>query len=403
LETEDEMKTIVLIDVLWYGHHQTYLKNIIPVLLNKYNVWVICSNESELRSWANENLNSTQLSRLSMFQISTRYANVLPSQISGYFNSVYHWRNTIESIQQASQKIGKPPDMLFFMKIDFWMNNPFGVTGWLANKMPVPWSGIYFEAAHLRKEQKYKTLRKVVFEPESIFHLKSCRIITTLDENIIDGIKERTKKSVIAFPDITDETHPDLNYSLCQNIKQKAGDRKIIGLLGSLLLRKGIDTLVEVIEKMDSEKFFFVIAGEKPKGGEGRVVGDLLDKIVQKQNVFISAKRLNDGIEFNSLLNVCDMIYAAYQNFYYSSNLLTKSALFKKPVIVSARGLSAERVEKYKTGKIVRIANVGDVIEAIISLSENPLSGCDYDGYAYNHRTDRLEGVFDEVVAQCLS
>jgi hypothetical protein len=52
-----------------------------------------------------------------------------------------------------------------------------------------------------------------------------------------------------------------------------------------------------------------------------------------------------DEAQFNSLVYICDILFAAYNNFPNSSNILTKAAIFQRPVVVSNNFCMEKRVK----------------------------------------------------------
>ena len=59
-------------------------------------------------------------------------------------------------------------------------------------------------------------------------------------------------------------------------------------------------------------------------------------------------EKIPDESCFNALIAESDLIFAAYKQFTGSSNLLTKAAAFRKPVIVSRGLCMGRRVEQAK-------------------------------------------------------
>ena len=80
-----------------------------------------------------------------------------------------------------------------------------------------------------------------------------------------------------------------------------------------------------------------------------------------------------------------DVIYASYEKFYHSSNLLTKAAFFRKPILVSTGFCMAERVHAYRLGASVPEGDVERGLVAIHSL----LNGKTIDGEELRPEYDR--------------
>jgi hypothetical protein len=53
---------------------------------------------------------------------------------------------------------------------------------------------------------------------------------------------------------------------------------------------------------------------------------------------------------FDSILQLSDISFAHYREFRKSSGIMTKSAQYRKPIVVSEKYLMGERVRKYELG-----------------------------------------------------
>jgi hypothetical protein len=107
--------------------------------------------------------------------------------------------------------------------------------------------------------------------------------------------------------------------------------------------------------------------------------------------------------EFNKLMTLSDVVFIAYYKFYHSSGILTKAAVFHKPVIVSEEYCMGERVKKYRLGLTIPEGDVNRCVEAIRCLCEgndydgNPLQP-DFEGYCALHSQERLVAAFENIL-----
>ncbi|MCT7950021.1 glycosyltransferase [Ancylothrix sp. C2] len=361
------LKTIALVETIWNGHHPTYFKVLAKTLLELgYNVLAFCPAPEEVNQWINQKcsnladqfysfeLNDPPLNRLALGKLRKTWA------------AIQRWRNAGEAIERSYIKIGYYPDLVFFACIDYYL--AFCVTHWLVDRIfHYNWSGLYFQPNHLRLKLPFYPLRRGPFNPSATLKSARCHFVAVLDEGIAQQLQKRINNPVVIFPDFCDESPADANYYLLQEIRKKAGNRKIIGLLGYLQRRKGIMTLIEVAKKSLEEDWFFVFAGElDPAGFTPQDFSTLNDFINQTpSNCFFSFNYIPDESKFNSLVNVCDILFAAYEYYPHSSNILTKAALFKKPVIVSKNFCMAERVEKFALGLSIESGDVSACISAL--------------------------------------
>ena len=99
--------------------------------------------------------------------------------------------------------------------------------------------------------------------------------------------------------------------------------------------------------------------------------------------------------QFNAVVQICDVLYAAYENFQTSSNLLTKAALFEKPIIASDDYCIGERVRNYQLGYTVKESDVMGCVLILQRLHQESSRGClsikpDFEGYRQKHSLAQL-------------
>ena len=93
------------------------------------------------------------------------------------------------------------------------------------------------------------------------------------------------------------------------------------------------------------------------------------------------------------------VIWAAYRDFPFSSNLLTKAAMIRRPVLVSRGGLLADRARAHGLGQAVDCSDAAKVVVALESLANRvPLEGAPSTAYFAGHSRDRLPSVLGAMV-----
>jgi hypothetical protein len=75
-------------------------------------------------------------------------------------------------------------------------------------------------------------------------------------------------------------------------------------------------------------------------------------------NLYIYPEYLLDERSFNDVIALSDVIFAVYRDFARSSNMLSKAAYFKKPLLVADDGLMGRRVKQYQIGCTVESQDV---------------------------------------------
>ncbi|WP_019503771.1 glycosyltransferase [Pleurocapsa sp. PCC 7319] len=400
------MKTIALIEDNWGGHRPTYLKIFTKTLLEfGHQVIVFCPEPKELSEWIIQN-SCLHPERLYSFKFQKPEPSSFPVlQIRLILNAVNCWRNVKKSIQYVSLKIGNSPDLVFFPWLDSYLA-PYLTHHLIDTIFPYQWSGLYFHPRHLRLRQKFWSICRGPLREHAMLKSAHCPAIAVLDEGISEKLQSKIGgKSVITFPDFTDTSPPDFNFPIIQQIKEQAQGKKIIGLLGSQSKRKGLLTLLEVAQQMAQEEYFFVFAGRLAE--QTFTVQELtnIQNFVNsgQSNCFFYFESIPDGTAFNTLVNICDILFAAYEKFPHSSNMLTKAAISEKPIIVSKKFCMAERIEKFKLGLSINEGDVDQCIEAIEDLCyqeemNNRNLQPHFEDYRSLHSTAQLKSAFQKIL-----
>lgn len=396
------MKTIALVDTLWGGHHPTYLKFFAKTLLDLGNeVISLCPEPEEMNLWIAShcpelasNFHSFELHEPSPSEFSGR-------RLQARAMAVARWQQAAQSIQEISSKLGKAPDITFFAWLDTYLGLIPAITDTI---FPYPWSGLYFQPGYLRIPPKFRWMRHGILNPLSVLKSCHCPVVAVLDEGIADKLQQKLNKPVVVLTDITDESPPDMSFEIAQKIRAKAAGRKIIGLLGSLDKRKGTLTLLEV-SRQASDRWFFVFAGRLAEPAFTAAELARIEEIVKANpdNCFFYLNSIPDGSRFNAVVQVCDVLYAAYENFPYSSNILTKGAIFQKPVIASKNYCMGERVEKFNLGYGIEGGSVSQCVSILERFHEELSTGNlsiqpDFEGYRHLHSIEQLISAFQKIL-----
>jgi hypothetical protein len=174
-------------------------------------------------------------------------------------------------------------------------------------------------------------------------------------------------------------------------------------LLGNITLRKGILTFIKMaaLAWTRQRPLFFVAAGDFSLNSCGDEYG-IIDAACRAapQNFRLYPKRIADGPEFNAHVAACDVIFAAYHNFPFQSNLLTKAAAFAKPVIVSQGFIMERRTVEYDLGLAVPQDDAEKALQAATALLEEPPAiRRRYTDYLNANSLNELDRVLAKLVA----
>ena len=116
-------------------------------------------------------------------------------------------------------------------------------------------------------------------------------------------------------------------------------------------------------------------------------------------NCFFHLERIPGEAQFNSVVRACDVLFAAYWDFPSSSNLLSKAAVFGKPILVSEGHCMARRVAEYGLGVAIPQRDAAACIDALRQLFDGVPPRARYGHYRERHSMDRLAHALDRVVA----
>lgn len=397
-----KQKHIVVVDGLWAGHHAVYAKTFARILLEAgYKVSVFCPAPEEVA----EAVDGVEVHAFS--DLNHTSSGLMPKKIALILAVLAHWLHISKALKMAFSS-GNKPDMVFFAWLDSYLYSRF-IPAWLVDRIfRFAWSGLYFHPRHHRIEQ-HGVVRGVLPDPERLVtKSRMACSLAILDAGVMHKLQAKLgRKKVYVLPDFTDETPPCEDFQLVDDIKQKAAGRKIIGLLGGLSHRKGIISLMEISQQPAAEDWCFVFVGRLI---EQTFSDQELRKIRQffeepKTNCFVCFDKVLDDAQFNSLVNVCDVIYAVYEDFPHSSNLVTKAASYGKSILVSRGGYMEEAVRQYNLGEAV---TEGDIQAAIASLSRLTAMGLTSEyakgmhEYSMNQSQDKLRQALIALVEDCV-
>jgi glycosyltransferase involved in cell wall biosynthesis len=363
------LKTILLIDTLWEGHHPTYMKHFAKTLLDLgHEVLAACPDPQGLKKWIHCHCLDASHRFTSIALDEPEQGRSLSRRLQARTETFARWLQAAKCRQDQTDRWGKAPDLTFFT----WLDSYLGLTDSIVDHIfPYPWSGLFFQPRHALRPGKSAWLRRGVLDPLCVLRSSGCSMVAVQDEAVSALLEHRLGKPVVTFPDFTDESPPDSSYPLIPEILRKAGDRKIIGLLGSLERRKGLLTLLEVAQQSNRD-WFFIFAG---KLAESSFSQEELSRIrraitLNPDNCIFHLTPIPTEAQFNGVVNACDVIYAAYENFQTSSNLLIKAAIFEKPVIAGEHYCVGERVRRFDLGYTLKEVSVRQCLLLLQKIRE---------------------------------
>jgi len=396
------MKNIVLLDPYWEGHHQMYLKLFAKTLLDLGNyVTVFCPKPAEVVQWVAENCqaHANQLHAFAMPETeNSRFPFAFVRRI---LNTVKLWKTAADAIHKGSTITGMKTDFVFFAWLDCYLSAL--IPSMIIKRMfHWRWAGLYFHPVHFRIRQRYAFFRKGLLDHDRLLSSENCCSVAVLDEGISNCLQQKTgKRPVIVFPDLADFTAPDMACQMVTEIREKARGRKIIALAGSLEKRKGLLLLMELAQKTQQEDWFYIFCGKLYETDftpeERRHIAGIVAS--SPANCYFNFDYIPNAARFNALIDLCDVLFAVYENFYHSSNMLTLAAHFRKWILVSKGFCMDERVRRFQLGFSVDGGDFAQCYEALQVLLNHPSDfQPNFGGFLEHHSEERLCEAFTAVM-----
>jgi glycosyltransferase involved in cell wall biosynthesis len=318
--------------------------------------------------------------------------------------AIANWRSLSAAMAQAESETSTI-DFAFILWLD-----PFLATFLPGVLVDIvfrrPWAGLYLQpfTFRIRQSRRWLLLGKV-FPRYGPVYARKCRAILTFDEYIAPAMAAATNKPVLALPDVCDASAPDQDCKLAKLIKEKSGGKLVCGLIGVLSKRKGVMTLIEAAKALPPG-WFFVFAGGFSETEFSTTELSSIKEFARSEpvNCICWFNFLPNEAFFNAVVSACDVLYANYPRFPYSSGIVSKAALFKKPVIVSDRFLLSERVAHFKLGWLLPEENVSALVDLLAHSDRQAVMSkqrsARFDDYNAEHSELRLNSVLDELLAK---
>ena len=236
---------------------------------------------------------------------------------------------------------------------------------------------------------------------EKYLSSRNLNFVAFLSETTPEIYKQHYPHLVFAcLPDVTHERAPSKLGRIAAEIQESANGRKIVTVAGSLDRRKGLYELMYLAMNADPSRFFFAFCGPthwetfEDSGQLFRAFRSSSPENCYFHLEFISD--IGDDNEFDSILHCSDIIFSAMPGFVHSSNVVTKAARLRKPVIVTGTGVCGLRAMKYRLGAVIPENDVYCALQALERLAGTSHVGA-WDDYAKDFSVLRLRQVLVEL------
>ena len=149
-------------------------------------------------------------------------------------------------------------------------------------------------------------------------------------------------------------------------------DCQILLFFGSLRPNKGLDVLLDALDKIRRHKpeVLLVVAGALPRGMSFEPYSDIIEKLNLSEYVKSFVRFIEDE-EVDLFMSASDIVVLPYKNFEAQSGVLLRAYAHRKPVVVSDVGAMGELVTFDKVGLAVESGNVEALTNAVINVLEN--------------------------------
>ena len=270
-----------------------------------------------------------------------------------------------------------------------------------------PWSGLYLHARSFRMPGSPMPYVGIMPCPERIFSSSWITSIAVLDEGAVSPLSKIIgDNKVIVFPDFTDNSDSQFpsDDGLARKIISFADGKPVVCLIGHLQWTKGLELFTSAAAHPDLQDVFFFLGGEL----NWLQIPSDIQKILRRQwetlpNFYGHFQQIVSDTTLNAIIHSSSCVFAAYKSFPNSSNILTRSALLDRPIIVSDGYLMAERVRSYNLGEVIPEGDLGALVSAIRSILSPAYQsrvnvGASRSDYNYAHSKERLPLAFKRVL-----
>lgn len=263
-------------------------------------------------------------------------------------NALTNWNvlfNHITYLQDNSY----PPDLLFFECLDVSIGQYLTKKD-IDKRLRIPFSGILISPNDTSNMTK-SFFRKGFFDPYHLLKSKWCLSIAVLMDEAGPLVSSLVHKPVIVLPDIVSNPVKVQDNSLRTAIRTRAKGRFTFGIWGSLEQRKGTTEFLQTCLTLPKDNYFFVMGGCVHHDGWPEKDKIILDEILLgiHENIIVFDKWLTDD-ELLSGMKACDLIFAAYPHWRFSSGIVGKAAAVGVPILVNDGFVMARRVNDFNIG-----------------------------------------------------
>jgi glycosyltransferase involved in cell wall biosynthesis len=422
------MKRVLLIDFAYVGshgggHNESYLLRMATILTTGgYYVYLCSGNNSKLRkNHVISELHGVEIVDLDLRLIDKAIRRLFIA-FDGFLSALklaHHYQLSslinVMSVRRLQQSLGADIPVFFAHAESMLPAVPVKVSRWF---MPKQWAGLCVLPSYQSDLQFDFKRSRLLFNREKNLGLSSCRSILVLHPTYQRFFLKRFRHlNCLCLPEMVDietfnnewETSDSetVNLDLLSTIKNKAQGKKIIAFLGSITPRKNLPLFLSAMANLQSDEVFTLVLGKLKPPPRSSYPEEYIQSINFYQSELASHAYIDTDYfiqsekEFYSLISISDIVYLVYENHPFSSSILTKAMVCKKPVLVNKGYLMEETVQAYRWKTAVN-AKVEDIVKAVedIVASGYQVDDASHLAFLRDHDPDRFDAAILDACAQ---
>lgn len=262
------------------------------------------------------------------------------------------WKSLAKVLDGNARVMDRYPDYLVHLFVDSFITEmmpqsaidahvrcPFAGL-WFKPPRPLGWSARDIAKRIARLGRRYASLRSPRWAA-----------ILLLDTEGSGHLAPAGRPRIVGVPEFSVTSLPAVEPAIVKEIRERAAQRRICSLVGSLEGRKGVRAFLRSAAIAPEDEWFFVMAG---KAAWETFDGESMQKLERLRGgtdgrVYL-ADRWFDDETLNAIVAASGLLHACYERWPYSSNMLCKAAAFRVPVIVAEEGYLGRKTVQYGLG-----------------------------------------------------
>ncbi len=362
------------------GHHAIYLQGVIQSLKAKSLRLVVCTadNKHFQAIHPNDSISLVELPYTLAIRIISFWLKLFSVKAKNQLILLIQLRNLIRN---------HGLDFIFFPHLDSVISSD--VPAWVYHMINVKWSGIFLKPYAKNKGQKWEQFQRITA-------LKRVKNILMLDEILYDLAPGNHK--VIQLPELL--FGPEINEQFFLELQKRMENRMGIAMVGSMVRRKRLIDFLNLVDQLDDQKYFVMIAGHFPEDQysekEQQLIAEKINSLKQKEMLYHDPKYLVDEAHFNTFYKLAGIIWLNYEDHPFTSNAIIKAINFHTRVISNPDCQYIQRIAtRYKHPVLNGPEYSPDDIENLLS---KPIDEVQHELFLQHFSFERFSKIIQSAV-----